>query len=104
LEVLAGQALVWEPGRAGLPVQQESTATGADLAGLVCTLWDGDLREQTLVDVLPVDGMQEVRGSNPLSSTPVQIDKFEILSPPFTSPVQLQNTAAQRHDVPVCRL
>jgi hypothetical protein len=30
---------------------------------------DGDLREGTRVDVLPVDGMQEVRGSNPLSST-----------------------------------
>jgi hypothetical protein len=37
--------------------------------------------------------MQEVRGSNPLSSTPVQIDKFEILSPLFTSLVQQQSTA-----------
>jgi len=44
LEVLAGQALVWEPGRAVWPVQQESTATGVDLAGLAYTLWDGDLR------------------------------------------------------------
>jgi hypothetical protein len=43
-EVLAGQALVWEPGRAGWPVQQESTATGADLTGRARTLWDGDLR------------------------------------------------------------
>jgi len=51
------------------PVQRESTATGADLTGLVRTLWDGDLRGQTPVDVLPVDGMQEVRGSNPRSST-----------------------------------
>ena len=50
-------------------VQRESTATGADLTGLVRTLWDGDLRRQTYVDVLPADGMQEVRGSNPLSST-----------------------------------
>jgi hypothetical protein len=39
LEVLAGQAVIRRPGRAGWPVQQESTATGADLAGLVCTLW-----------------------------------------------------------------
>ena len=62
----------WEPDRAGWPVQQESTATGADLAGLVRTPWDGDLRGQTLVDVLPADGMQEVRGSNPRSSTQVR--------------------------------
>jgi hypothetical protein len=54
--------------------------------------------------VLPADGMQEVRGSNPRSSTPAQTGKFEILSPQFTSLVQQQNTAAQRHDVPVCRL
>jgi len=58
-----------EPGRAGWPVQQESTATGADLTGLVRTLWDGDLRRRIAADVLPADGMQEVRGSNPLSST-----------------------------------
>jgi hypothetical protein len=43
-EVPAGQTLVWEPGRAGCAVQRESTATGADLAGLAYTLWDGDLR------------------------------------------------------------
>ena len=30
---------------------------------------DGDLRGWTRADVLPADGMQEVRGSNPLSST-----------------------------------
>jgi hypothetical protein len=59
----------WEPERAGWPVQQESTATGADLTGLVRTIWNGDLHRRTAVDVLPVDGMQEVRGSNPLSST-----------------------------------
>jgi hypothetical protein len=94
----------WEPDRAGWPVQQESTATGADLTGRARTCWDGDLHRRTAVDVLPADGMQEVRGSNPRSSTPGQIDKFEILSPPFTSLVQQQNTAAQRHDVPVCRL
>jgi len=56
--------------RAGFkPVQHESTATGAHLAGLVRTLGDGDLHRRTAVDVLPADGMQEVRGSNPLSST-----------------------------------
>jgi hypothetical protein len=50
-------------------VQQESTATGLDPEGLVCTLRDGDLRLHTLVDGLPLDGMQEVWGSNPHSST-----------------------------------
>jgi hypothetical protein len=59
----------WEPDRAGWPVQQESTATGADLTGQAHTSWDGDLHRRTSVDVLPVDGMQEVRGSNPRSST-----------------------------------
>jgi len=53
------------------------------------------------VDVLPADGMQEVRGSNPLISTPGQRDKFEILSLQFKGLVQQQNTAAQQHDVPV---
>jgi hypothetical protein len=38
----------------------------------VGTCWDGDLRGWTWVDVLPVDGMQEVRGSNPRSSTQVR--------------------------------
>jgi hypothetical protein len=52
-------------------VQRESTATGADLPGLVGTLWDGDLRGQTLVDCLPA-GL-----------------------------VQQQNTATQQDDVPV---
>jgi len=32
-------------------------------------LQDGDLRLETCVDVLPVDGMQGVWGSNPHSST-----------------------------------
>ena len=59
----------WEPDRAGWPVQQESTATGADLTGRARTSWDGDLHRRTAVDVLPADGMQEVRGSNPRSST-----------------------------------
>jgi hypothetical protein len=35
----------------------------------VRTSWDGDLRLYTLVDGLPLDGMQEVWGSNPHSST-----------------------------------
>jgi len=39
---------------------------------------DGDLREGTRVDVLPVDGMQEVRGSNPLSSTEIKFEKVDI--------------------------
>jgi hypothetical protein len=57
-------------------VQQESTATGADAGGLAGTRGDGDLRVWTRVDVLPPDGMQEVSGSSPLSST--QSDtKFE---------------------------
>jgi hypothetical protein len=62
----------WEPDQAGWPVQQESTATGADLTGRARTSWDGDLHRRTAVDVLPADGMQEVRGSNPLSSTQVR--------------------------------
>jgi hypothetical protein len=94
----------WEPDRAGWPVQQESTATGADLTGRARTSWDGDLHRSTAVDVLPADGMQEVRGSNPRSSTLGQKDKFEILSPRFTGLVQQQDTAAQRHDVLVCQL
>jgi hypothetical protein len=36
------------------------------------TAWDGDLHRSTAVDVLPVDGMQEARGSSPLSSTQVK--------------------------------
>jgi hypothetical protein len=35
----------------------------------VRTSWDGDLRLYTCVDGLPLDGMQEVWGSNPHSST-----------------------------------
>ena len=58
-------------GRGHRVVQQESTATGLDSGGLVRTSWDGDLRLYTLVDGLPLDGMQEVWGSNPHSSTAV---------------------------------
>ena len=36
------------------------------------TSWDGDLHRWTAVDVLPLDGMQEVSGSSPLSSTQVK--------------------------------
>src|ERR1019366_908321 len=53
-------------------VQQESTATGLESGGLVRTSGDGDLRLYTRVDGLPLDGMQEVRGSNPRSSTAAQ--------------------------------
>jgi hypothetical protein len=67
----------WEPDRAGWPVQQESTATGADLTGRARTSWDGDLHRRTAVDVLPADGMQEVRGSNPRSSTFFRVDVRE---------------------------
>src|ERR1035441_6170151 len=50
-------------------VQHESTATGLDAGGPGCTLRDGGLRLRTPVDGLPLDGMQEVWGSNPHSST-----------------------------------
>jgi hypothetical protein len=56
-------------GRGHRVVQQESTATGLDAGGLGCTSRDGDLRLRTSVDGLPLDGMQEVRSSNLLSST-----------------------------------
>ena len=49
-------------------VQQESTATGLDAGGPEWTRADGDLRGWTRVDGLPLDGMQEVWGSNPHSS------------------------------------
>ncbi len=49
-------------------VPQKSTATRTDASGLWWTAWDGGLRGWTGVDVLPVDGMQEARGSSPLSS------------------------------------
>ena len=50
-------------------VQHESTATHTDGGGRGGTREDGDLRGWTCVDVLPPDGMQEVSGSSPLSST-----------------------------------
>jgi hypothetical protein len=53
-------------------VQQESTATGLDVGGPAWTRVDGDLHRDTLVDGLPLDGMQEVRSSNLLSSTQVK--------------------------------
>jgi hypothetical protein len=56
------------PAEAGT-VQQRSTATYRDSGGLAGTRRDGDLRGWTWVDVLPSDGMQEVRSSNLLSST-----------------------------------
>ena len=58
---------VWLGGRAG--VQHESTATGLDAGGPERTRGDGDLHRDTQVDGLPLDGMQEVWGSNPPSST-----------------------------------
>jgi hypothetical protein len=53
-------------------VQHGSTATHLDAGGLAGTREDGDLHGWTRVDVLPPDGMQEVSGSSPLSSTPGQ--------------------------------
>jgi hypothetical protein len=50
-------------------VQHGSTATHLDAGGLAGTRKDGDLHGWTRVDVLPPDGMQEVSGSSPLSST-----------------------------------
>ena len=50
-------------------VQHGSTATHPDAGGRAGTREDGDLHGWTRVDVLPPDGMQEVSGSSPLSST-----------------------------------
>ena len=50
-------------------VQHGSTATRTDRGGRAGTGEDGDLHRWTRVDVLPPDGMQEVRSSNLLSST-----------------------------------
>jgi len=63
-------------------VQRGSTATGADEGVRRCTGQDGDLRGCTRVDGLPADGMQEVWGSNPHSSTVAgQGHKFEQTAP-----------------------
>jgi hypothetical protein len=53
-------------------IQHGSTATHPDAGGLAGTREDGDLHGWTRVDVLPPDGMQEVSGSSPLSSTQVR--------------------------------
>jgi hypothetical protein len=53
-------------------VQHGSTATHPDACGRAGTRGDGDLHVWTQVDVLPPDGMQEVSGSSPLSSTQVR--------------------------------
>ncbi len=65
---LAGQSPIGGAGRGG-PVQQESTATGVDAGGPEWTRADGGLHRDTRMDGLPLDGMQEVWGSNPHSST-----------------------------------
>src|SRR6202034_3950898 len=52
--------------------QRGSTAPHPDAGGLAGTRVDGDLHGWTRVDVLPPDGMQEVSGSSPLSSTQVR--------------------------------
>jgi len=52
--------------------QHGSTATHPDAGGLAGTREDGELHRYTQVDVLPPDGMQEVRSSNLLSSTQIR--------------------------------
>jgi hypothetical protein len=64
-----GQGRIWCPWARMAAVQHGSTATHLDAGGLVGTREDGDLQGWTRVDVLPPDGMQEVRSSNLLSST-----------------------------------
>ena len=71
-----GLTLVRAPSRATTvpparmaPAQHGSTATHPDAGALVGMWEDGDLHGWTRVDVLPPDGMQEVRSSNLLSST-----------------------------------
>jgi hypothetical protein len=44
LEVLAGQTLIGSLAGQAERYSGKVQATGVDLAGLVCTLWDGDLR------------------------------------------------------------
>jgi len=56
--------------------------------------WDGDLRLRTRMDVLPVDGMQEVRSSNLRSSTPGKRHIFESLIARSERLIQQQSTAA----------
>jgi hypothetical protein len=56
------------PARMGA-VQHGSTAAHPDADGLAGTREDDDLHGWTREDVLPPDGMQEVSGSSPLSST-----------------------------------
>ena len=63
----SGARLVLPAGTAA--AQQESTATHPHAGGLAGTQEDGDLHRDTRVDALPPDGMQEVSGSSPLSST-----------------------------------
>ena len=53
-------------------VQQESSARHLDAGGSAYTSGDGDLRLCTLVDGLPLDGIQEFWGSNPHSPTQVR--------------------------------
>jgi hypothetical protein len=50
--------------------EKYSNRCGSDRTGVHAL--GRDLRGRTAVDVLPADGMQEVRRSNPLSSTQVK--------------------------------
>jgi hypothetical protein len=56
-------------------------------------------RQATPSDGWSVYGMQEVRGSNPLSSTQVK-NIIRNPAPTLIGQVQQRNTATQRHDVP----
>ncbi len=81
--------------------QHGSTATGQDGGAPWDTPRDGDLRGWTRVDVLPPDGMQEVWGSNPHSST--QVQKRNSKSEPLTEPFlrgRTRGTAAQARSGP----
>jgi hypothetical protein len=81
-----------------LRVQQGSTATSADEGRRRCTFRDGDLRERTPADVLRGDGMQEVWGSNPHSST-VQRLNSNGSNTAYSSKVQQRRPASSRTSV-----
>ena len=74
----------WTPGGPPGEYSTKSTGTRPDPGGLECMLQDGDLQRWTRVDGLPADGMQEVWGSNPHSSTGQKL-QFEKMSQEFRS-------------------
>jgi hypothetical protein len=64
---------------------------------------DGDLRVWTWVDVLPPDGMQEVSGSSPLSSTGQKLNSNESNSE-YSSKVSNGGRVGRRTCVRIGRL